>query len=110
MPLAVHPIDVDIQMRDTAALLRITSLPQIPSQLRLFGAPRKWLATFQKQHQTYVWSVTIRECDSGASESPYIRKMTFEFLHLIAPYTMGKKEFAYSRLRAQLMSNKLTTK
>ena len=43
LPLAVHHIDVDIQMRDTAALLRITSLPQVPSQLRLFGAPRKWL-------------------------------------------------------------------
>jgi hypothetical protein len=27
LPLAVHPIDVDIQLRDAAALLRITSLP-----------------------------------------------------------------------------------
>ena len=32
LPLSVHPIDVDIQLRDAAALLRITSLPRfLPS-------------------------------------------------------------------------------
>jgi hypothetical protein len=31
LPLAVHPIDVDIQLRDAAALLRITSPRFLPS-------------------------------------------------------------------------------